>query len=449
MTALVFPDGHLETLRRELLTAAPNEAGAVLLAGRVGTAETTRLLVRETHLVPPEAYAIQEPLRLSIQPTFLAPLLKRARSEGWSLMLVHTHPFADQASFSAVDDDGERVLMPCLFSRAGDRPHGSLVLGRAGSFARFWMASSDEPTPAEAVIDAGRDLRVHWCRQTESRKPPVEYDRSVRAFGAEGQAAIAALTVGIVGLGGVGSLVAEQLAHLGVATFILLDPDVIEQTNLNRVVGTSQADVARPKVAVADNLIRRIHPNTEVQAFQGDVTVVRDARALLQAHIVFCCTDSHGSRAVLNQLAYQFMIPVIDLGVRIQAVSKKIESITGRVQMLSPGIPCLVCQNLLDPEEVRRDLLTDEERKRDPYIVGGLEPQPAVISLNGTVASLGVTMMLSAVAGFPAAARHQVVRFDRGVVRAVESRADPRCVVCSLRGALGRGDLWPMPGRPD
>jgi molybdopterin-synthase adenylyltransferase len=136
------------------------------------------------------------------------------------------------------------------------------------------------------------------------------------------------------------------------------------------------------------------------------------------------------------------------MGVRIQVRDRKIESITGRIQMLAPGLPCLVCQSLLDAEEVRRDLLSDDARARDPYIVGAAEPQPAVISLNATVASLAVTMLLSAVAGLPLSARHQLVLFNRGMVRAVASDPLPQCVVCSLHGVLGRGDTWPMPGRP-
>jgi hypothetical protein len=68
--------------------------------------------------------------------------------------------------------------------------------------------------------------------------------------------------------------------------------------------------------------------------------------------------------------------------------------------------------------------------------------------LNATVASLAVTMLLSAVAGLPLSARHQLVLFNRGTVRAATSDPLPQCVVCSLQGVLGRGDTWPMPGRP-
>jgi molybdopterin/thiamine biosynthesis adenylyltransferase len=286
-------------------------------------------------------------------------------------------------------------------------------------------------------------------RNRESIKiPSNQFDRSVRAFGAEGQATLASLRVGIIGLGGIGSIVAEQLAHLGIRNILLLDPDSLEETNLNRVVGASRKNIGRPKVEVARELIQRINPEIESTPIVGDVLMSGDARQLLSCDFLFCCTDSHGSRAVINQIAYQYVIPTIDLGVRIQARSGKVESVTGRIQMLAPGLPCLVCQNLLDPEEVRRDLLSEEARVRDPYIVGAAEPQPAVISLNGSVASLGVTMMLSAVVGLPVPARHQLVLFNRGVVRAATSDPSPQCIICSVSGMLARGDTWAMAGRP-
>src|SRR5439155_306371 len=118
-----------------------------------------------------------------------------------------------------------------------------------------------------------------------------------------------------------------------------------------------------------------------------------------------------------------------------------------RAQLLAPGLPCLVCHKLLDPEAVRRDLLSEDERANDPYIVGAAEPQPSVISLNTTIASLAVTMFLSAVTGLEVAPRHQIYLAQRGTVRAVESQPEPNCVVCSLREALARGDLWPLPWR--
>ena len=447
MTGVFFGDKALVNLRGDLLSAAPREAAAILLAGRAETGNGTRLLVREYFQVPSEAYQTQERLRAVIDPSFIMPLLKRARNEALSLVLTHTHPFAKEANFSPVDDEGERVLMPSLFSRTRNCPHGALVLTATDCSARIWTNPSDEPKHLSRVVEVGRDLSIHDGQQRDV-VIPTQFDRSVRAFGREGQARLAALSIGIVGLGGMGSVVAEQLAYLGVKELLLLDPDTIEETNLNRILGATRQNIGDEKVSAAADMIRRINPHVEATAIRGDVTISDDARHLLYCDFVFCCTDSHGSRAVLNQIAYQYMIPMIDLGVRVQVKKGTVESITGRVQMLAPGLPCLVCHSLLDPEEVRRDLLSDEARARDRYIVGAAEPQPAVISLNGTVASLGVTMMLSAVTGMSVAARHQLVLFNRGVVRAAASEPTPNCVICSIHGVLARGDTWPMAGRP-
>jgi molybdopterin-synthase adenylyltransferase len=448
MNGIIFGDSSLSALRDALLSAAPREAAALLLAGRAGSGDQTRLLVREYFQVPSESYQAQERLRAVIDPSFIMPLLKRARKEGLSLVLTHTHPFAEEAQFSPVDDEGERVLIPSLFARTGDCPHGALVLTSKDCSARIWTQAGAEPRYLAPVVEVGRDVRIHEPNHSRSVAISHRYDRSVRAFGAEGQATLASLSVGIIGLGGIGSVVAEQLAHLGVGRLLLLDPDAIEETNLNRVVGAARKDIGRSKVEVAAEAARWVNPQVETTAIQGDVIVSNDARHMLSSDFLFCCTDSHGSRAVINQIAYQYVIPTIDLGVRIQVRASAVESVTGRVQMLAPGLPCLVCDELLDPEEVRRDLLSGEARARDPYIVGAAEPQPAVISLNGAVASLGVTMMLSAVTGLPVAARHQLVLFNKGVVRAAAADPSPECVVCSLRGVLARGDTWPMAGRP-
>jgi molybdopterin-synthase adenylyltransferase len=451
MNGIIFGASTLPALRTALMSAAPQEAAALLLAGWAGMGSETKLLVRQHFLAPPEAYQAQESLRAVLDPSFIMPHLKRARKEGLSLVLTHTHPFADEAHFSAVDDEGERILMPTLFSRTGNSPQGALLLASRDCNARIWTKqdkNSAELAHTCPVIEVGRDVTFHNRNHRRPLALPQQFDRSVRALGTEGQETISSLSIGIIGLGGIGSIVAEQLAHLGVGKLVMLDPDILEETNLNRVVGATRKDVGRFKVEVAAEAVRRINSTIDCDPVSGNVILTDDARKILTCDFLFCCTDSHGSRAVVNQIAYQYLIPTIDLGAVIQVRSGKVDQVTGRVQMLAPGLPCLVCEELLDPEEVRRDLLTEEARVRDPYIVGAVEPQPAVISLNGTVASLGVTMMLSAVAGLPVTARLQLVLFNKGVVRSAAGTPSPQCVICSLRGALARGDTWPMAGRP-
>jgi molybdopterin/thiamine biosynthesis adenylyltransferase len=171
------------------------------------------------------------------------------------------------------------------------------------------------------------------------------------------------------------------------------------------------------------------------------------AHLLTQADFIFGCTDSMASRAVMNQLAYQYLVPYIDVGVGISVLDGRVQYITGRTQMLSPGLPCLVCTDKLDAEQVRREMLTEEQRRQDRYITGVVVPQPAVISLNSTMSSAAVTMFLAAVTGIRSEARMLIYDGIRGSLRPSAGPPRPQCIVCSTDGALARGASWHLPTR--
>src|SRR5206468_1741580 len=111
------------------------------------------------------------------------------------------------------------------------------------------------------VIGVGS--RLLWGREVTTEASEVSFDRQVRAFGAAGQDRLREMRVGIVGLGGTGSIVLEQLAHLGVRRFLLMDPDFVERTNLNRLVGSTESDVGKSKVEVATAYAKRINSSAD------------------------------------------------------------------------------------------------------------------------------------------------------------------------------------------
>jgi len=404
--------------------------------------EQSNFLVREIQPVPEQAYAIRNNTGAQLRPEFLVPLIQRARQERLSVIFVHTHPVAEGVpTFSPVDDEGEKHLADFLSRRVPEVPHAALVIGPDACAAR--RLGSQNPL---TVVQVGRKVDVLYDPSEVSRLDE-RWDRQVRAFGIRGQAAIRRARVAIVGLGGTGSVVAEQLAHLGVSDFVLVDPDVVDETNLNRLVGAGPHDVGATKTAVATRLIQGINPEASTKLVSRDVTEVDVALALADLDAVFGCTDSHASRAMLNQLAYQYYVPLFDVGVGIVAEQGQVTHISGRAQMVGPGLPCLVCGGVIDADAVRRELQSAVQRAADPYITGFNEPQPAVISLNSTVASLAVTMFMAAFTLVPGEARLQYYNGITGVVRAATLRADPSCVVCSRSGALGLGNRWSLPGR--
>jgi hypothetical protein len=358
------------------------------------------------------------------------------------LVFIHTHLGESlEPRFSGVDDAGERVLAEFLERRGLGGVHVALVVGRTGCQARQLGSEI-----VIRVLQIGSTVEVMSSTETSSVKSMV-FDRQIRAFGGGAQARLGQLKVGIVGLGGTGSIVAQQLVHLGVDDYLLIDPDIVDLSNLNRLASADPGDVGASKVEVVKRYIHSVRPTARVVRQQSSVLLASIARLLVERDFVFCCTDTYGSRAVLNQLAYQFFVPSIDMGVSLRSSGGMITHVTGRVQMLAPGLGCLVCGGLLDTDAVRWDLMTDYERQVDPYFIGPGQPAPAVMSLNGTMASLAVTMLLAATVAIPMEARYQIYNGIRGTVRAASIAADPNCIVCSKRGALGRGDEWPLPAR--
>jgi hypothetical protein len=446
MSSITFSEPLFTHLYNKLWNEQSSlESAAILFMDLATGLGTPRFLVREVVIVPPEAYEVRTGARLQLSSIFIARMTKRALVAKQSLGFVHTHPFdlSDSPQFSIIDDAGENRLAPFLLSRTKTPYHVAVVLSKEGASARI-LGSFEELS----VISVGTTVRL-YSNITNNNIISNRFDRQVRAFGKDGQQILNHLRVGIVGCGGTGSAIIQSLALLGIKSFCIIDPDTVSETNLNRLIGATYSDLNLPKVQVASRMIRSIQSEADISIIQGDVTSLSIAKQLLNMDLIFSCTDSHGSRAILNQIAYQYLIPVIDMGVSITVRNGVISHITGRVQMLSPGLGCLVCGNLLDSNQVRWDFMRTNERMNDPYFLGEGEPAPSVVTLNTTVASLAMSMFLSAMIGVPMQARNQFYDGIKGFVRAVSVTPVGGCIICSSSGMLARGDAYPLPGRID
>lgn len=434
MIELTISKTDADRLAKEVL-GGETERCAVLFTSRVDRADGgVRFIVRQIEIPDPESYTKQSAVTAELNPAFVAKISKNARIRGDSIVFVHSHFDEARPDFSQLDDLGENRLASFLAVRTPGVPHGSVVISAGGWRGRQLGTSN----PIKIVsIGERRDVLFepnHWGEPIL----PI-FDRQVRAFGEAGQRVMESLTIAIVGLGGTGSVAAEQLAHLGVRRFILIDPDQVEATNLNRVVGATKGDIDRPKVDVAARQIATIAPEASVKCVQGDVTRTLVARELISADFIFSCTDSHGSRAVIQQISYQYLIPCVDVGSILTAIDGQVTGIHGRIQALAPGLPCFTCSGLIDAEEVRRDMMNEEERRLDPYIQGAREPAPAVISINSTVTSLAVTMFMAITLGIPSEGRYILYNANKPSLRSVTAGRNPTCYICSPSGVLGRG----------
>ena len=185
---------------------------------------------------------------------------KSAARENVSVVFVHSHPGSAPPEFSRTDDRGEIHLANFLSVRAPSTKPVAVVVSAGGWRARC-LGNRDAGTDRFRRSPNCRICSIRTISQ-EARFP--EIDRQVRALGAAGQKHLESLTVAIVGVGGTGSIAAEQLAYLGVRKFILIDPDSIDITNLNPVVGARASDVGRFKTDVTVDMIARIVPDSDL-----------------------------------------------------------------------------------------------------------------------------------------------------------------------------------------
>ena len=447
MIDLVFPAPLLSELSSALRERS-EETAAVVLARPVyfDDRQCWRLLVQEVNVVPDFEYDIRSTTEVQISGQFQLDCENRARKNEWSIVYCHSHPLARSTpSFSGQDDRTEAKLASYLEERTPNVPHLSLLVGAEAINCRF--LGSDQSV---RVMQVGRNLTTAAGGLDPLSVSTALYDRQILAFGDSGQNALQILRVGIVGLGGTGSAVVQQLAHLGVTKYTLIDRDDVDVTNLNRLIGARTQDIGKTKVSVARRMISTICQNSEIDCFEGDIVDEDCANRVSQLDIIFCCTDSHASRNLLNSVSYQYYIPCIDMGVVLTPDTKSgTMGISGRVNMLSPGLPCLTCLNALDPDAIRKELLNAKQRNADPYFSDGVGiQQPAVVSLTSTVASLAVTMFLGVVTGIPANARGQYYDGNLGRVRPMTMNPHLNCITCSSEfGVFGLGKAVSLPTR--
>ena len=240
MNTLVIPGELWRRLREHLLADSEERVGFMLVK-----AAGPRLIVRDLVLIPDEDLE-RATDSVSVSLSALIDVMNRAVREDVVLVEAHSHPLAPEGvTFSPIDDQGQAEIVEYLSDAMPARAYGAVVVGHRAVQGRVWRDVGDAVSaPLDRILVTG-DVLERWPgdgspqagSSDTSTQPPARSDRQVRAFGPEGHKRIASSRVAIVGLGGIGSIVAQQLAHLGVQDVVLIDDDPIEDTNLNRLVG--------------------------------------------------------------------------------------------------------------------------------------------------------------------------------------------------------------------
>lgn len=393
---------HHRRLAALLRAALPAESVAFLLCRRAPSADGVVFLVDSVIEVEPGAYTAQAHDIASVAPLTMARIAQQARADDRVIVMAHLHPMtADGVEFSQADHLGNRRSFGFFHRRVDQPEHIALV----------WNATVDECAGlvylkhgrAEVLSSAAVVDNDHWRQFIPGRKAPTErFARQALLLGAAGQHLVGATKFAVIGLGGTGSLVSMALVHHGARRLVLVDDELLAESNLPRVPASAPTDVkVRSKVNIARSYAMAHAPDIEVAALNQNVEHESVLPSLVGCDVIVVCTDNTTSRAYLNQLAQQYLIPLLDLGVQFSvgdagAVANEI----GRINLIRPGTPCLWCSGHISSERLAAESVPKAERACEgSYLRGIDDPQPSMLAFNMEVVGRGVQILLGFVTG--------------------------------------------------
>ncbi|MGW1810812.1 ThiF family adenylyltransferase [Streptomyces sp. NPDC001393] len=416
------------------------EHGAVILAGRADGPRGPRLLARELLVArDDEDYGPGERGHRALSPTFVRDAIIRARDEQLSYLAVHCHFGLDRVQFSRVDLASHERGYATLRQISGQAVGGLVVTPHAAA-GDLWLPDGSRTSLSETVVPTGNMLRLRPSPASPAASDPV-WDRQARLLGDHGQETLARLRVAVVGLGGVGSILVEELARLGVGQLILIDSETVDATNLPRLLAAERTDIGKPKTDLAARNASRANPQIRLTKIPRRVENPEALRELVLCDWIFLAADSHSARHWVNAVIHEFLIPATQVGVKIP-ISRdgSIGQIHTATRLIAPGIGCMWCNGLIDPTELAIEMHPEAEREQARYVLG--VPAPSVMPFNTLAVGEAVTHFLLASAGL-----HEtdddlgsVIHRPRTRERHLQDpRQNARCRWCTSTGNLGRG----------
>jgi hypothetical protein len=465
---LVLTDEQYTRLWAHLFPGDRDEHAAVLHCGVAVSDRHVRLLTRELKLaIDGVDFVRGDRSYKKLRAEFITNEILDHRNLSTVYLAVHNHGGTDRVAFSDVDLNSHERGYPALLDLVNGPPVGAIVCALNAVAGDIWLPNGKR-VPLTSTIVVGPQRRVLTPKPISTRVAvDGSFERQTRLFGRVGQGLLQTSKVGVVGLGGVGSLVAQQLGRLGVGEVILIDFDRLELSNVSRVVGSKPSLLLRlldrlpiesrlrrflwrfspRKVDIGARIVREPGSSRPRKIF-GSVVTDANAKELIDCDYIFLAGDQHSARLVVNEIGHQYFIPYTQLGAKVPADpdTGEIGEVYSVERPVWPTDGCLWCNGLIRRARLEEEAKSERQLRAQRYVDDPEVRAPSVISLNAVTASLAVNTFLFYLTGL-----HEPNAF-RGTVRYISRKRElvqemPRksasCPFCGLNdeSAFALGDL--------
>ncbi len=366
------------------------ESAAILLCNQGTGRHSQRLIATEVLYLPHSLCErkknfISWPFAELLSPEKISDIDRR----GQSIVTIHSHP-SGYKEFSEVDNRNDQELFFSVCNWFDDkRQNGSAIMLPDGKIRARTVNPRGGFSEMKAISAVGNDIRI-WKPRKPREETPYQSKLS-QTFGSGTLDLLHNLRVGIVGCSGTGSIIIELLVRNCVGELVIVDNDVLEEKNLNRVINSTMSAALRrqPKVFAIKQAIEKIGIKTKVDAYQGLTDSKRVVEALVDCDVIFGCVDSAFGRYHLDCLASAYLIPYFDVGVNLEADGKGgITAADAVSHYVHPEGESLLSRGAYTMDQVK----AEDWQRKDPdyyrkqrvsgYLAAVGEEQPAVISLN-------------------------------------------------------------------
>ena len=450
-----------EQLERLLFSRYPDKEWATFL--RFGWRESSEALVfTSVGIDPPESGDMDERVgHVKILEPYTLRVALAAESHPFAIGVAHSHPEDYGPHPSGIDDDMDSYYSEYFAGFTHERPYLSLIVSKFDG--QIVMSGRVFDKNRCKIVDRFIVERtpVQTWSKTGVDPSSMDHGRTARltaAFGEEASERLRVATVAVIGAGGTGSMAIEVLARAGVGNLIIVDPDHITESNLERVHGSQPLHVVQgtPKVLIAREHALSINAECEIKAYLAALPQKEVVDAVVTADVAIGCTDQQHSRLALSDLCTRYLVPVIDCGVMLEGAEG---AVTGQIIQLVRFLsadPCALCRDMIIPQRLAQELMSGEEKAErraaaEKAIMRGEDPDPywqgvpqlnTVGYLTGAAGALAAAYAIGWISGRfePPFARLQMNIVEKCFdVQEVVMSAKHQCACSRVRGWADQG----------